>query len=147
MEFSHLEGVQSKPTLRGRNRSPWLLSAEPSVLGPDPPSGRFGAINGVKVWDLPVVVARHFPYPSYPWDERYIYLHLNHKYQRNVGKYTMHGSYGICTLFFSDTHKSSYAKSNDPIQTLIGFMKFCCTMYKTSLETKQHPCEMGFPLT
>ena len=30
-----------------------------------------------------------------PWDERYIDLYENHKNQSNVGKYTIHGSYGM----------------------------------------------------
>ena len=32
--------------------------------------------------------------PYHPWDWGYIYLHENHKYQPNVGKYTIHGFYG-----------------------------------------------------
>ena len=33
-----------------------------------------------------------------PWDERYIYLHENHRNERNVGIYTIHGSYGTGNL-------------------------------------------------
>ena len=38
-------------------------------------------------------------YPEDPWDW-YIYLHENHKNQPNVGKYTIHGWYGIVILDF-----------------------------------------------
>ncbi len=37
MKFGHLEGVQSNPILRGRNRSPWLQTTYKSWN--DPPTG------------------------------------------------------------------------------------------------------------
>ncbi len=52
-------------------------------------------------WKLPLrLEVRKFPKwsPKDPW-EWYIYLLIYHKKQQNVGKYTIHGSYGVFQNF------------------------------------------------
>ena len=70
-----------------------------------------------------------------PWEERYIYLHENHKNQRNVGQYIIHGSYGKLVQLFVSCRKLQEYPGYNP-----------ATMNHFSVENRMSPRTVSFTI-